>query len=217
MTDVVTPAAVAAVETAPAVAPADSATAALVAAPSPAVLAQPAVAAVVEAGKDIATKDQELADLHARFDRLEALMNKSVAAAPSVTVQSSGEVLVQSKGPCGAIRAFNTSIRASKTFGRAVACAYKTLNGLKTLMVFVVTGGLALAQELDAIDLTPWFSALLPEGGKINASQAVVLMSVVGVLLRLVTKTAIFAKKKVIGGASDSAVDVPAAEEDTAA
>lgn len=89
-----------------------------------------------------------------------------------------------------------TPVPPKKTWTQFLACVWTAtsdlLQGLKTILFFGITASLGLAQELGNIDLTPLFSMVLPEGSKITVAQAVVLMSVAGVMLRLVTKTKVF-------------------------
>jgi hypothetical protein len=100
----------------------------------------------------------------------------------------------------------------TKCGARLVADFYAFLNGVKTLLVFGVTGGLALLSEFDAIDLTPYVAKLIPEGSHIDTAGALALLSFTGIGLRLISKTPVFTKwasDKFGGGASDSAVDEP--------
>lgn len=167
--------------------------------------ATPVAAAVVAAAKP--SPEEEIAALHARFDSLDALIReKLTTAAPAAPV------VAEASGPCAAARAAYATWRATKTTGRAIACAYRVLDGLKTIIFFVVSGGLAVATELQAIDLTPYASMILPEGAHVSASQLITLLSLAGIGLRLVTKTPAFVRwtKAHTGGGSDSAVDEPA-------
>lgn len=115
-----------------------------------------------------------------------------------------------------ALRAWWTSVTAAVTMKNFVACAsrtvYRSVEGLKTLLVFAVTGGLALVSEFNGIDLTPLVSAVLPAGAHLDVAQVITLMSVLGILLRLLTSTPVFRRAaKSVGGAADSNVDTPVA------
>lgn len=110
--------------------------------------------------------------------------------------------------PCVAVRAFNASVCGLFTAGRATACAVRVINGFKTFLFFGVSGSLALASEFDAIDLTPFLSAILPDGVKVSTAQAVTLLSVAGIALRLVTKTPAF-KRWAKPSQSAGSVDEP--------
>lgn len=160
-------------------------------------------------------KADELRDLHARFDALETLLKERLAppSLAAVTPAPGEDVIVQSKGPCAAWRAWFAAKEATFKAGRAAKCLYRMLDGIKALLVFGVTGGLALVQSLDMYDLTPYLEMILPEGSHVSASQAIVLMSVTGIGLRLITKTPVFTKwiGQKIGGGSDSTVDEPTA------
>jgi hypothetical protein len=110
--------------------------------------------------------------------------------------------------PCATIRAFNASICAVLTTGRVAACGLRVLNGFKTVLFFGVSGALALASEFDAIDLTPFISYVLPEGTHVSVAQAVTIMSVAGIALRIVTKTPAF-KRWARPSQSSGSVDEP--------
>lgn len=78
-----------------------------------------------------------------------------------------------------------------------LACAYnatkQAIVGIRTFLFFAVTFVLSAAQELGMIDITPLIELFLPAGSKVSTSQAMLLISVVGIVLRTVTKTEMFA------------------------
>lgn len=142
----------------------------------------------------------ELAAVNAKFDALQAQLAAVLAA------QQKPNVVVAAAAKTG-----RASLCALFTTGRAAKCAWRFLNGIKTLLFFGVSLALALAQELNGIDVTPFVQMILPEGSHVSMAQAITLMSVAGLGLRLVTNTPAFVRwtKNKFGGASDSAVDVP--------
>jgi hypothetical protein len=148
---------------------------------------------------------EDISAINARFDALQALIESKLPAATVVEAQA--------KGHCLAARALLATWSGTKATGRAIACAYRVLNGLKTILFFVLSGGLALATELQAIDLTPYVEMLLPAGAHVSGAQVITLLSLAGIGLRLITTTPIFVRWsnsfRGVGGASDSKVDDP--------
>ena len=133
-----------------------------------------------------------------------------VVAAPAPEVVSAlqqriDELEAQVNRPCAAVRA----AISSWTFAKCMANA---IRGVRTLLFFGVTGCLALASELNAIDISPLVQFFLPEGTTVTVGQAITLMSVAGICLRLITKTPAFWRWQ--GGASPSGqVDDPTTSE----
>lgn len=156
------------------------------AAPAP---AEPLVPAAVPAPAPAAVPPEVAAQL--------AALQAQVAALSKPGVVKSAGLWGWTKTKCGA---------------RLVADFYAFLAGVKTLLVFGVTGSLALLSEFDAIDLTPYVAKVLPAGSHISTAGAITMLSVAGIGLRLISKTPVFTKwaaNKFRGGASDSAVDEP--------
>jgi hypothetical protein len=77
----------------------------------------------------------------------------------------------------------------TKCGARLVADFYAFLKGARTILFFGLSCALALANELEAIDLTPYVAKLLPEGAHIDTAGAIVLFSLAGIGLRLISKT----------------------------
>ena len=178
-------------------------------APAPAATAQaaPAPAAPV-APAPVAPAAAPAPDLQAQIAALQAQL--AAVQNPAAT-----HGVVKLVG-FAALRAWWTSVTAAVTMKNFIACAsrtaYRSVEGLKTLLVFALTGGLALVSEFNGIDLTPLVQMFLPAGAHLDVAQVITLMSVLGILLRLVTSTPVFRKAaKTVGGAADSNVDTPVA------
>ena len=75
---------------------------------------------------------------------------------------------------------------------RVGRCTWRALEGLKTVLFFAVSGALAFADKLGAIDITPLLELVLPEGSKVSVSQVVILLSMAGIVLRFVTAGPMF-------------------------
>lgn len=149
----------------------------------------------------------------ASADEVAALRAEIAALTKAITVQPAAPAAAPA-GPGVAKIVWGAGVRAwwasFEATVRAGSFLSELLAGLKTLLVFSVTGALALLQEFNAIDLTPLVSAVLPANAKLDVAGVITLMSVLGILLRLVTKSAIFRKAKdAAAGATDSKVDEP--------
>lgn len=159
-------------------------------------VAAPAPAAPAPVADELAALKQQIAALTAKLD------------APPPPPAPGVAHIVWGAG----VRAWWASVEAvAKTYS-GMKLVYGLLDGLKTLLVFSVTGALALMQEFEAIDLTPLISKFIPDGAHLDVATVITLMSVLGILLRIITKSPLFrrASAAVDGGATDSKVDTPA-------
>lgn len=129
-----------------------------------------AVPAAVEAAPvapaPLSPQDQKIAELT-------ALVEKALASRTAAPV-------VESK-PGVTVRAW----LKTKSFASA-------LKGMRTLLFFGVTAVIGVADALNAIDLTGLIQSFT--GTTIKAGDLVTLMSIGGILLRLITKTPAFAR-----------------------
>lgn len=145
----------------------------------------------------------ELADLQRRVEAAE--LNARLAAA-----QKSLATATTPTGTGVAAAVVNAVVVAPVAgTGRLMACFWRSLTGLRTVLAFGITGALALATEFGNLDLTPLVAAFLPAGSKLNGAALVVLMSALGILLRLITNTPVFSRWR--PAATGAKVDEPSA------
>lgn len=104
----------------------------------------------------------------------------------------------EEKGPCLAFRAWEKAQCMAlttlwSTWGCA-ACAARALKGVRTLLFFTVTAAGALFSSIEGIDLSGIASKLT--GLKIEYTDLLLGISVIGFLLRLVTDSSAFKRWK---------------------
>lgn len=137
------------------------------------------------------------------------------APAPDTTV-----VVLAPAGPCAAYRAWRAARCAAvtsfvETWNLAKA-AGEFVKGMRTLLVFGITAALGLADSLNSIDISGLLESYL--GTKVKVGDIMTLMSIGGIMLRLVTNTPVFQSWKAsvfVGGgaaapnAGSGSVDEP--------
>lgn len=94
---------------------------------------------------------------------------------------------------------------AASTTWNWAKCAGRVLNGMRTLLFFGVTGGLALLAKVQDFDLSGIVSRV--SGKQIAAEDVMLFMSTAGVVLRFVTSTPVFERwrKSAQGAKQDDA------------
>ena len=99
---------------------------------------------------------------------------------------------------------------ASLVAARAVSVFWRVLNGFKTIFFFGLTGILTMLEAFAGVDVSGFVVRLLPAGWNLSMSDVVVLISIAGILLRLVSNGPAFSRWRNQEGDVSGAVDVPA-------